>query len=83
METFVNPMYVNSVSVSHSAYEVRMEFFIESPDSTVENVERKKVADLRLSPQLLKDLQKIIESTILSYEKTVGKIPIKDSTTNE
>lgn len=74
-EYSVREHYVNSVSLNYSTYEIRMELFVETPNDDSNSVSRKEVADIRLSPQLAKELVHLLSSTVDSYEKTVGEIP--------
>lgn len=82
IENKTNAQYVNSVSVSHSSYEIRTEYYVESPQENEETL-REKVADLRLSPQLAKVFLGILEQALISYEENIGKIPIIEDTKNE
>lgn len=66
--------YANKITVSTSLYETRMEFGIESPNDNDDN-DIKKIADIRISPQLAKKLRDILSQSIDSYEKSAGKIP--------
>lgn len=80
----VNEKYSNSVTLSHSAYEIRMEFFVETPDEKNAEVKRQMVSDIRISPQLAKEMVELLKQTIVSYEQNVGEIPtIKKDINNE
>lgn len=80
----LNAQYANSVSLSHSAYEVRMEFFVETPNEEQGDVKRNGISDIRVSPQLAKEMVELLKQTISSYEDNVGKIPsIKKDIKNE
>lgn len=65
-------IYANFVAVSHSAYEMRIEFLVESPE---QDQRLKEVADLRLSPQMAKQLCEILKKSIANYEEKIGVIP--------
>lgn len=71
----VNEKYSNSVTLSHSVYEIRMEFFVETPDEKNAEVKRQMVSDIRISPQLAKEMVELLKQTIVSYEQNVGEIP--------
>lgn len=66
--------YVNRISVSHSVYEMRIEFGVETPKDNNE-IEIKKVADIRMSPQLAKVMRNILSQSIDEYEQAMGKLP--------
>lgn len=67
--------YINSASARHSAFEVRLEFFVESPVDDTGEIVKKKVSDIRMSPEFAKELLNILKYTVESYEKNVGAIP--------
>ncbi len=76
METKEMVKYANSVSVSYSPFEMRLEFYVETPVEGKNEVQRELVGDIRITPQLAKELQGIITSCVEDYEKSVGEIPV-------
>lgn len=76
METKEMVKYANSVSVSYSPFEMRLEFYVETPVEGKNEVQRELVGDIRITPQLAKELQGIIASCVEDYEKSVGEIPV-------
>lgn len=75
MEKQMMVNYANSVTVSYSPFEMRMEFFVETPVDN-EELQREKIADIRIAPQLAKELQAIVGSCVEDYEKNIGKLPV-------
>lgn len=69
METKEMVKYANSVSVSYSPFEMRLEFYVETPVEGKNEVQRELVGDIRITPQLAKELQGIITSCVEDYEK--------------
>lgn len=65
-------VYANFVGVSSSAYEVRVEFGIETPD---QEDRLKQIADIRMSPQLAKQFRDILNQAVTSYETNFGELP--------
>lgn len=83
-DKILNAQYANSISLSHSAYEVRIEFFVETPCEELGDINRKGISDIRISPQLAKEMVGLLKQTISSYEDNVGEIPsIKKEIKNE
>lgn len=68
------PAYVNGVSINSSIYEFDINFLRESYDDTDKKVLRETVADIRMSPQLAKDLVSFLLSQIKIYEDQYGKV---------
>lgn len=81
MEKQMMVTYANSVTVSYSPFEMRMEFYVETPSEGGE-LSREQIADIRIAPQLAKELQAIISSCVDDYEKNIGKIPVTGNEEN-
>lgn len=79
----VEEQYVNSAALRHSAYEVRIELFVESPNDDESGVVKKRVSDLRMSPQFAKELAHLLSFTVNSYEENVEKISGIENSQNE
>lgn len=73
-------IYANFVAVSNSVYEMRIEFLVESPE---QDQRLKEVADLRLSPQMAKQLCEILKKSIANYEEKIGVIPAMNDESGE
>lgn len=70
------PKYVNSVSLSHSPFEIRMELFLETPNDESNEIQKKSVADIRISPQFAKQMSLLLTQIVASYEENYGEIKL-------
>ena len=77
-----NPIYANGFRVAVSQIETQLMFRVDTPrfdekDQMVA-IERKDVADIRISPILAKTLRDILAQHVEAYEKQYGEIKMGD-----
>lgn len=70
-------LYANSVTLRHSVYDVQMEFFINVCNADNQN-KNELISDIRLSPQLAKEMIGLLTQVVDSYEQAYGEIPVKN-----
>ena len=75
-ENDIKEQYINAIQLSNSVYEVRMEFYVETPNEDMSEILKRKVSDIRLAPQLAKELIGLLTNVVNAYEENIGEIPL-------
>ncbi|MBP5385671.1 MAG: DUF3467 domain-containing protein [Lachnospiraceae bacterium] len=77
-----NPIYANGFRVAVSQMETQLMFRVDTPQfdekDQMTGIERKDVADIRISPILAKTLRDILVQHVDAYEKQFGEIKMGD-----